>query len=696
MAERPLPTLPPFSMRTPSSYLALGLLSASFALASDDPNLTRDTPVPANQQIPLVDFFRPSVLRSPSINHAGTHIAAIVADGDSHLLMVYDIKSQTKEFASGGLGDKDIDSFSWLDDKRLIYDISTRKLWALGLFGAEVGDIKNGYPLVQYYGSVLISVPPKDRLHPLIWNRYDSFHDDGKDLGVAELNTENLQEEAINLTAAGANKYQQDQAREHNTRHLITSYPTPSQGITTDYMADIDGHLEFAFTSDNGRLLMFRLKDKQWSPINLDNEHIVVYGPSTQPGWVIATGPLNGKPRPLRFLNTETGEWGDALETEKTHDFNGWLYRDPVTTDVLGVFTNREYPKAIWFTDTYIGLQKLLNAKFPGQFVQILGSNDAQSIFLIGTYSDRQPMIYSWVDLEKHTAGVFKKSHPWIDAERMRPMSVFKFKTRDGHMLDAYLTLPEGASKEHQVPLVVLPHGGPWLRDSWGWDGEAQFLASRGYAVLQPNYRGSTGYDWMFPEEDQWDFLKMHYDVTDATKAALGLGMIDPQRIAIMGGSFGGYLAIQGVVMEPDLYKCAITIAGVFDWEQLIADKKFDYEHSASSPEFGRLVYKLGDPKANPAKFDAIAPVRHIDKVHVPIFVNHGGYDPIADIGQSTRLISELEKHNIPFEKLIVSEETHGMAHLSNEVELYGRIEVFLAKYLNPTPPPLAPAPAAH
>ena len=678
-----------------SACLCVLLALACPAGAADDSDLTRDTPVPASQQIPLADFFRPPVLHAPALNPAGTHIGAIVAQGDNQLLMVYNMATGEKEFASGGAGDKDIDGFAWLNDQKVIYNISTRKLWNLGLFGADVGSISSSYPLVQNYGSVIISIPLHDRLHPLVWNRVDSFHGDNKDLGVSVLNTANLGGVAVNLAATGADKVQADQARDNNVRHIDSTFPLPKSGMGIGYMTDKVGKLSFAFTSDEGRPLMFRLEGDNWVKCPVDAELTVVYGAGTEPGQVIATAPLNGKPRPLQFLNTVTGEWGEALETEKSYDFNGWLYGDPVTRDVIGAFTNREYPRVIWFTDIYSNLQKLLNAKFPGQFVQILGSNDAQSIFLVQTYSDRQPPVYSWVDLGKHAAGLFKKSRPWIDPERMRPESVIKYKTRDGRTLDAYLTLPAGASKEHPVPLVVIPHGGPWLRENWGYDGEAQFLASRGYAVLKPNYRGSPGYNWMFPEEDEWDFLKMHYDVTDATKAAIALGVVDPKRVAIMGGSFGGYLALQGVVLDPDLYRCAVTIAGVFDWEKLIADKKFDYQHSASDPEFNRLMYKLGDPKANPEKFDKIAPVRHVDQIRVPIFVNHGGYDPIADITQSTRLISELDRHNVSYEKLIVTEETHGMAHLSNQVDLYSRIENFLAKYLNPTPPPLGAAPAA-
>ena len=156
-----------------------------------------------------------------------------------------------------------------------------------------------------------------------------------------------------------------------------------------------------------------------------------------------------------------------------------------------------------------------------------------------------------------------------------------------------------------------------------------------------------------------------------------------------MGGSFGGYLALAGVVNEPSLYRCAVTISGVFDWEQLINEKKYD---KFSSPEYSRLVLKLGDPKKDKAKFDAIAPVRHMDQCHVPVFVSHGGDDPVADIGQSKRLISELEKNNIPHETVIVGSEGHGMHHIDNQVELYTRIEAFLAKNLTPVKPQVAVA----
>lgn len=661
------------------SFLFPVFFSGIFAANKID--LARIKPVPEGEPVPIADFFRPALLQEPKLNPSGTHMVAIVTvEEDRHRLWVQELKTQKAEGAYGS-GDKDIYNVHWLNDHRLLFGLSSNKMYSMGLIVADVGSISDNHVLVQYYGSRLVSVPLKDRLHPLIWNSFDGL-DDGKDLGVATVTTSSYGPKLVDLNAVGTVGADILNARDNNERHLLRRYDSPKGGLVTGYLADREGELAFAFTADNGLATLHRLTDGHWTKCPVDLEQIDVIATADEPGQLVAIGPRQeGKPRALQLMDGATGKLGEVLLQDEAYDFDGWLYRNPKDRRILGAIMQRNGPRVVWFNEDYRTMQKLLDGFFPGVIVRILGSDEAQKLFLIGTYSDRQPVVYHWVDLEKRTAGLIEKSAPWIDPKRMQPMNIINFKSRDGHKLDAYLTLPAGASKENPPPLVVLAHGGPWVRDTWGFDGEVQFLASRGYAVLQPNYRGSTGYDWMFPEGDLWDFGKMHDDVTDATKALIASRLIDGKRVAIMGGSFGGFLAVSGVVKEPSLYRCAVTIAGVFDWENLINDTKFD---KFTSPEYYRLIRKLGDPKQQKEKFDAISPGRHTDQIQVPVFVAGGTDDHTVEIEQSRHLMSAMDKNHKPYEKLIVREEGHGMHHLNHEVELYSRIETFLAKNLKP------------
>jgi acetyl esterase/lipase len=671
--------------------IAAGLLFAiaaiRYGVAAEKVDLMRETPVPATQQIPIGDFFRPPLLQQPALNPSGTHIAAIITAGeDKHQLLVYELKTQKIETV-GAPGDRDIFQATWLDDKRLVFQLSARKLYGVGLLAAEVGSLTNAYPLLQYYYSSVLSVPPKSRLRPLVWNRYDGTDNAPRhDLGVAVVNTDVKNGRVVDLLAASADMQSVDFVRNSNDRHILKTYPAPDSGLILRYITNVEGQLEFCVTGQNATTTLHRLTDQRWVPCPVNLEDIDLIDCGDRPGQLVVLGPRQeGKPRALQFMDGATGKLGEVLLQDKAYDFYsaglsfGWLYRNPVSQQIIGAVSVHGGPSVVWFNEEYRTLQKILDGFFPGLVVRIIGSDQAQKSFLVATFSDRQPVIYNWVDLEKRTAGMVKRSAPWIERERMQPMNVIKFKTRDGLHLDAYLTLPAGASKQNPPPLVVLSHGGPWARDAWGFEGEVQFLASRGYAVLQPNYRGSNGYGWMYPKDDNWAFLKMHEDVTDATKAMIATKLIDPDRIAIMGGSFGGYLAVSGVVREPSLYRCAVTIAGVFDWEQQIRDKKYDQYDTGV---FGYLMRKLGDPKKEAAKFEAMSPGRHVENIRVPVFVSGGKEDQTVEIEQSRTLISSLQKYHVPFESYIVAEEGHGMQHLDKQVELYARIEAFLARNL--------------
>lgn len=665
----------------PGLVLALALLARGVAVAADKIDLDRVTPVPADQPIPTQDFFRPRILSQPELNPSGTHLAAVITAGeDKRLLLIYDI-AQDKIETLGGAGGKDIYNVDWLNDRRVIFHLSSRKMYGLGLMAADVGKLQQAYPVQQYNGSQLIAIPLKNPLHPLVWNRFEL--ETGRDDGVVTLNTNIQSGHMVDLSAANADRELYIMARENNQKRVLATHPKPAgPGLTAGYMADKAGELAYCFRSDQGNLSFLRLEGKSWIPCPVDLEKIDILGNANGPGQLFVRGPaLEGKPSPLQLLQPATGQLGDAILHDPLYDFNGWLYRNRASGDVLGAVFDKNGPRVYWFNEDYRTLQKVLDGMFPGQVVRLYGNDDKHRIFLVATYSDKHPVSYHWVNLETRKAGLFKQSAPWIDPQRMQPMQVMQFKTRDGHKLDAYLTLPAGASKTNPAPLVVLCHGGPWARDSWGFNGEVQFLAHHGYAVLQPNYRGSTGSVGRFPDGDEYDFVKMHHDVTDAVKTALGTGLVDPDRIGIMGASFGGYLAVSGVAHEPDLYRCAVTNAGVFDWALQVQAEKYD---QYDLPFYGRMIKKLGDPRQEPAKYEAMSPIHHVQNIRVPVFVGGGKDDQVVELQQSRKLIAEFERHKIAHEKLFIGGEGHGMAFLKNEVELYDRIEAFLAQHLKP------------
>jgi pimeloyl-ACP methyl ester carboxylesterase len=679
-------------MRTPScglSALAVaGLLLASGRAAAADPvDLSRETPVPATEPIPVADFFRPPVMADPAINRAGTYFVSFLSSGqDRRDLMIYNLDKSTYERFAAPV-DYEVDSYSWLDDAHIVCGLTREKRIPEGILEVSVENPADNHPILQVDPVQLVGVPERNRLRPLFWLRADAFRD-GRDEGVVELNSQLHRGDLLDPNAA-AGKW--EQLRQDNERHILKNYPVPGEDRVVQYFADKDGELAFAITSKDGVSTLHRFTGDHWEncPVDLDSIDVIACG--NQPGELVVRGPRGtGRPRPLQFMDAATGKLGEVLLTQKDHDFSGSVYREPANHLVIGAEFSAEGPQSAWFDPDYTALQKLLmqDSKLRGQVVQLLGSDVAQRRFLVAAFTDRQPVTYYVLDAQKHALELIKDSRPWIDPARMLPMSIMRYRTRDGHQFDAYVTLPRGVSKQHPAPLVVLPHDNFNARDSWGYSGEVQFLASRGYAVLQPNYRGNVGYGWQFTREEEWDFRKMSDDVTDATRALLTSGYIDPKRIGILGTGTGAYLALMGAVSEPDLYRCCVADAGVFDWAHVIKDQKyFQYD----STFYATAVRFLGDPAKEPEKFVALNPLAHLDRLKAATFVDYVKYDTIG-LSESRRLISELERYQVPHETLQVGDDFHGPDYLQYKVELFERIGAFLAKYLAPggagTPPP--------
>ena len=666
------------------------LVAASAGLsAATKIDLTRVTAVPANETIPIVDFVRPSLMERPELNPSGTHFAALVAfNEDQRRLLVSDLKTQQFE-QLGGVGEQDITQMHWLNDQRVLVGIALLKRGEVGLYACNVPGLSRYYPLLQYVGASLVAVPPADRLHPLLWLHSHSMNS-GNSGEAVNVNTDIQTGKIVNLLGTVTQSLDLPEIEEDNQRHISTRYAVLSGGLDAGFLADKNGRLAFGYTATtNGIYSLHRLVGDRWEkcPINLDE--IDVFGTGNRPGELLVRGPRPAQgPRPLQVMDAATGKPGQVLLQDKAYDFDGWLYRDPASHEVVGAVYDGIGPQVAWFTEDYRELQKILDGFFPGLVVRILGSDEARKTFLVVTYSDRQPESYYTVNLGQHTVGPIKNSLPWLDPKRMQPMSPIKFKTRDGRRLDAYVTMPAGASKANPPPLVVLPASDRAARNIWGFSTDAQFLASRGYAVLQPNHRGSSGSGWMFPPEDAQALNKMQEDVTDAAKALSASGLVDGSRMAIMGVRFGASLAVSAVANEPTVFRCAVAVSGTYDWAEVIKASHFNLEvaapYQANSAQ--TALDRLGEPRREPEKFDALSPLRRADQIRAPLYLVNGEFDSPEVIAQAKSLESALRRNSVPCELRLFRDESWAIRRLKNRLELYEHLEAFLEKNLAPKP----------
>ena len=631
--------------------------ASSALLATEFADLDRMEPVPASQQIPIVDFIRPALFSGVQLNHSGTHIGAIVpGHDDSTSLLTYELATQKVDGASAPRTDRDITTFEWLNGDELTYVISANKSNSGYLFVSEAGKLATA--------EAVGAASPAD------------------EIGILNSLTDDRTQLLVDLKGEGLRYDHPEVINAMNHGELVTRYPElrTDHGFNNFFWSDKHGKLEYGVTQEDGILALNKLAGESWVKCPEDLEQIDLVGSGDNPGEVVVLGRRDGVgPRPLEFMDAATGKEGEVILQDKGYDFDGWLFHDPASYNIVGAVYDSAAPHVGWFTEAYRNLQKAVDKLFPNQIVRILGMDDSGKVLLIGSWSDRQPIVYSWVNLEKHASGLIKNSQPWIDPKRMQPMGMIKYTTAEGRQMDAYITLPAGATKKNPPPVVVIPASGSGIRWVWGFDPEVQYFASRGYAVLQPNHRGSAGYTWMYPKEENWDFRKMSDDVAAATRKAIDLGLVDHNRVAIMGSDFGGYLAVAGAAFEPGLYKCAISVSALYDWGNYIRQGKY---RQFSDSLYSRYLYELGDPKTNSAKYDEMSPLPHAAQVHSSLLIAWGEFDEPEVIGQSKEMASAAGKNNVPVETMSFLNESYGVHRLGHRIELYQHIEAFLSKNL--------------
>jgi len=320
-----------------------------------------------------------------------------------------------------------------------------------------------------------------------------------------------------------------------------------------------------------------------------------------------------------------------------------------------------------------------LAAKLPGYEFALQNANRAEDKFIVAAYNDRTPGVRYLYDARADSLTELAVINPALPEQDMAPMQPVSYQSRDGLTLHGYLTLPAGR-EPRGLPCIVNPHGGPWARDGWGWNPEIQFLANRGYCVLQMNFRGSTGYGRKFWEAGfgQWG-LAMQDDITDGVQWLVDQGIADPRRIAIYGGSYGGYATLAGVAFTPDLYAAAVDYVGV--------SNLFTFMETIPpywKPMLAKMRDMVGDPVKDKDRLAATSPALHADRIRTPLFVAQGARDPRVNKAESDQMVEALRKRGVEVEYLVKDNEGHGFHNEENRYEFYEAMEKFLARYLKP------------
>ncbi len=359
-------------------------------------------------------------------------------------------------------------------------------------------------------------------------------------------------------------------------------------------------------------------------------------------------------------------------------DFGGAIFSE--LTDKLLVTSYMDDRLRVYFHDkAWEADYKFLQKKFPGMEITIGSMTADESKFLVKASSDADPGTIYHFDRKSKKLSLEYVSRESIPRGFMAPMRPIRYKSSDGLEIPAYLTLPKGLPAKN-LPLVVVPHGGPWMRDTWGFNGEAQFLANRGYAVLQPNFRASTGYGKKFLNagNKQWGAL-MQDDLTWGVKHLVKTGLVDAKRVGIMGGSYGGYAALAGAAFTPDLFKAAVPIVGPSNLLTLL-DTIPPYW------EAGRVIFhtRMGDPTTPEGKeqLKRQSPLFSADKIKTPLLVVQGANDPRVKKAESDQIVIALRDRNFPVEYLCAPDEGHGFHRPVNNMAMHASAEKFLAKHL--------------
>ncbi len=661
-------------------WLAIFLANTATSVA------TAQTQVKSPSDIPVVDFFKQPALQAPSLSPSGQKIAVIVGTSSGRKgLAVADIKTPNKFMGVAQFEDADIRSFAWVNDNRLVFDAvdfqaGLGEQLGSGLYAVNA-DGTDFIWLIERTGNYRVMGNPTKRPLP---NRHQLFAvlDDGTDDVIVQRYNFLDNQKVPGSTLLKLN------TKTLELRNIISSVPEAAQGWVLDRNAQPRALI--ASDGKSGIKVQIRIANSsEWTTISQSDQFDSSAG-SFEPfafdyeDQLLVKAKLNNPEKTSALFRYDTKT--QTMESKpffslKGFDFEGSLIFDSKSKKLLGINYTSDAPGTVWFDESLKRIQEEIDKQLPNTINEISCKRCASAQhFVVKVSSDRQSPMFFLLDRSTLKLQLIGAARPWIDAATTAEVDFVRIKSRDGMEIPTYITKPKGNGP---FPTVVLIHGGPHVRGSvWGFNPETQFLASRGYLVIEPEFRGSLGYGdtWFRAGWRQWG-LKMQDDMTDTARWAITKGLADPKRVAIAGGSYGGYAAMMGLVKEPSLFKAGLNFVGVTDIELLYT---IGWSDTAGSTweRFG-MPKLIGDREKDIDQFRKTSPLLLASQIKQPVFMAYGEDDLRVPLPHGTKLRDALIKAgNTQVEWNQYANEGHGFLLEKNKVDFYSRMEKFLAKHL--------------
>ena len=626
---------------------------------------------------PVRDFVSHAAYGTVKISPNGEYLAVTVDKGEQDVLAVMRT-SDLKLIKVNQLPDnKSVGSFYWVSPDRLMFN-AIKKLggyaqpFNTGEWFAVNADGSQPRPLI-FYGTRDATQRGKT-VGSERFSLLDTLRDDDQNVimqATSPRSSEGVGTEVYRMDTLSGRRISLGRAPKENCSIALDASKQPRFAVCSS-SKDEEGEYD-------ERTELYRRDEKEWTLVNASKsggKHLSVIG-TTSNGTVYAEQDDGKLPAAIGTLNTTTGDFTPLFQ-DKVAEVSDYIWSTDEST-LVGVVTEAGAPavKLLDEASQDAELYASLASAFEGQMVDFASHTQDGRKIVVSVYSDSNPGELYLYDRDTSKARFLMTRKPELDKKRMASVKPFSFTARDGKLIHGYLTLPHGSNGKN-LPLIVNPHGGPiGPRDNWGFNPEAQLFASRGYATLQVNFRGSGGYGRAFQDagHQQWG-QGIQNDIIDATKWAINNGYADEDRVCIYGGSFGGYSSLMAPIRAPGMFKCTFGYVGVYDIDMMF--KKGDIPERESGQRFLRRTHGT-DTKV----WAENSPARRAAEVKIPVYLAAGARD-VRTPPEQTELMNKalIAAGNPPEGMIIQSGEMHGFYDVENRVKLYTAMLEFFARHI--------------